>query len=68
MSDTIGELNRDTKHNELREGLKSQAKSAKSSSKHIVAGLKGLGYGLFGGLTSIVTQTYQGAKDDGVEV
>jgi vacuolar protein sorting-associated protein 13D len=39
-----------------------------SSSDHIVAGLKGFGFGLLGGATSIIKQTYEGAYNDGVQV
>lgn len=30
-----------------------------------MAGVKGFGHGLFGGLTSLVTQPYEGMKEDG---
>ena len=34
--------------------------------EHLVAGLKGLGFGMLGGLTSVVTETYDGVANDGV--
>ena len=36
------------------------------SKEHLVAGLKGLGYGMLGGLTSIVLETYDGVANEGV--
>ena len=36
------------------------------SKEHLVAGLKGLGYGMLGGLTSIVTETYDGVAHEGI--
>ena len=41
---------------------------AKSSGEHLKAGAKGLAYGLLGGLTSIVSQTYEGATREGIGV
>lgn len=38
-----------------------------SSSEHIVAGLKGLGLGLYGGVTSVFRQTYEGAANEGFQ-
>lgn len=32
------------------------------------AAFKSLGMGVMGGLTSIITQTYSGAKNEGIEV
>lgn len=37
-----------------------------STGDHLVAGLKGFGFGLLGGATSIVKQTYTGAQNDGI--
>ncbi len=39
-----------------------------SSGDHLVAGFKGLGMGLVGGLTSMVTQPIEGASEKGVPV
>ena len=38
------------------------------SKDQLVAGFKGFGLGLVGGLTSLVKQTYSGASHDGVAV
>ena len=40
--------------------------SGDKSKEHLVAGLKGLGYGMLGGLTSIVTETYDGVAHEGI--
>ncbi|KAL5009744.1 hypothetical protein ScPMuIL_012049 [Solemya velum] len=65
LSDGVGKLNFDSKHNDAREVIRNQHSG--SSGGHLVAGVKGLGYGFVGGLTSIFTQTYEGVKDDGIE-
>ena len=65
LSDTLGNLNMDNVHNERRDRLRN---NVQSSSGHLVAGVKGFGYGLFGALTSIITQPVQGYKEEGVEV
>merc|ERR1719350_1537472 len=36
------------------------------SKEHLLAGLKGLGFGMFGGLTSIASETYIGVANEGV--
>ena len=41
-------------------------KQSDNSGQHLVAGLKGLGYGMLGGLTSIVLETYDGVANEGV--
>ena len=35
---------------------------------HLYSGVKGLGIGLFGGATSLVQQSYEGARTEGLEV
>ncbi|OWF52509.1 Vacuolar protein sorting-associated protein 13D [Mizuhopecten yessoensis] len=64
LSDGVGTLNMDTKHNDTRDQIRTHSGGGGS---HLVAGIKGFGYGLYGGLTSIVTQTYEGVKEEGVE-
>lgn len=56
----------DDKHEEHRQRLRTIQTS--HSADHIMAGLKGLGLGLYGGLTSIVSQTYTGATQEGLPV
>lgn len=36
------------------------------SSDHILAGIKGLGFGVLGGVTGIFKQVYEGASNDGL--
>ena len=55
----------DESHQKGRQVIKSSAGGGASA---LLSGVKGLGYGLMGGLTSIVTQTYTGVKEDGFEV
>ncbi|KAK3097507.1 hypothetical protein FSP39_010303 [Pinctada imbricata] len=64
LSDTVGNLNMDNVHNERRERIRNQGQSGGS---HLVAGVKGFGVGIFGALTSLVTQPVQGFKEEGVE-
>ena len=42
--------------------------TARTSGEHLVAGIQGLGHGIFGGLTSVITQTTEGAVKKGVSV
>ncbi|XP_006812680.2 intermembrane lipid transfer protein VPS13D-like [Saccoglossus kowalevskii] len=65
LSDGIGTIAMDSRHQDIRETIRSSHSG--SSKDHIVAGLKGLGFGIVGGLTSVFTQTYDGASQDGVE-
>ena len=45
-----------------------RAERGSSSSDHLLAGIKGLGMGVIGGLTSMVTQPIEGASRKGVQV
>ena len=65
LSDGVGILTIDQRHERVRRQIRSEAMS---SSGQLMAGIKGLGHGLMGGITSVVSQTYYGAKDDGLEV
>ncbi|XP_070561460.1 LOW QUALITY PROTEIN: intermembrane lipid transfer protein VPS13D-like [Ptychodera flava] len=65
LSDGIGTIAFDSKHQEIREVIRSSHRGR--SRDHFYAGLKGLGFGIVGGLTSVFTQTYEGASQDGVE-
>jgi len=56
----------DDKHEEERRRIKED--HAGSSGEYLYAGLKGLGHGLIGGVTSVVTQSYEGASSDGITV
>ncbi|XP_046414322.1 vacuolar protein sorting-associated protein 13D isoform X1 [Neodiprion fabricii] len=62
LSDGLGRVILDERHEEARQRIRA---NTTGSSDHIVAGLKGLGFGLLGGMTSIFKQTYDGASTEG---
>ncbi|XP_012282695.1 vacuolar protein sorting-associated protein 13D isoform X2 [Orussus abietinus] len=62
LSDGLGRVIMDERHEEARQKIRA---NTVASSDHLVAGLKGLGFGLLGGVTSIFTQTYDGAANEG---
>ena len=55
----------DEKHDDTRRRIRD---SGASSEDHLLAGLKGLGLGLWGGASSLVVQPIQGASNEGVWV
>ncbi|KAL1513260.1 hypothetical protein ABEB36_002689 [Hypothenemus hampei] len=63
LSDGLGKIAMDDYHEEMRQKIR-QVESGKSSD-HILAGFKGLGFGLLGGATSIFKQIYEGTSNDG---
>ncbi|CAB3983690.1 Hypothetical predicted protein, partial [Paramuricea clavata] len=65
LSDGLWSASSDSKSLESREAMKAE-RQHQSSGDHLVAGFKGLGMGLVGGLTSIVTQPIEGASEKGV--
>ena len=65
MSHVFGQATFDSSFQEEREQL---LESAQSSSEHFQAGLIGLTSGVFGGVTSLITQPYKGALEYGVGV
>ena len=66
VSDGLGTLSMDDSHNRTREELRS-VQSGRSAD-HLVAGIKGFGIGLLGGVTSIASQTIKGTRDEGFGV
>ncbi|CAG2102262.1 unnamed protein product [Medioppia subpectinata] len=60
LSDSLGVVTMDQRHQEMRKRIKQESNS------HLSTGFKGLGVGLLGGVTSIITQTYEGAVKEGV--
>lgn len=65
LSDGLGRVIMDERHEEARQRIRvTQGKSM----DHFVAGCKGLGFGLIGGLTSIIQETYDGATNEGFPV
>ena len=66
ISDGIGTATFDNRHQEMRNVIRGAHDG--TSSGHLSAGVKGFAFGVVGGLTSMFTQTYKGAAEDGVEV
>ncbi|XP_012219117.1 intermembrane lipid transfer protein Vps13D isoform X2 [Linepithema humile] len=62
LSDGLGRVIMDERHEEARQRIRA---NTTGSSDHLVAGLKGFGFGLLGGVTSIFKQTYDGATSEG---
>ena len=65
LSDAVGWVTLDEKHDDTRRRIRD---SGSSSEDHLLAGLKGLGLGLWGGASSLVVQPIQGASNEGVWV
>ncbi|KMQ93281.1 vacuolar protein sorting-associated protein 13d [Lasius niger] len=65
LSDGLGRVIMDERHEEARQRIRA---NTTGSSDHLVAGLKGFGFGLLGGVTSIFKQTYDGATNEGFPV
>nr|XP_054769178.1 intermembrane lipid transfer protein VPS13D-like [Lytechinus pictus] len=65
ISDGIGTATFDNRHQEMRNVIRETHDG--TSSGHLSAGVKGFAFGVVGGLTSMFTQTYKGASEDGVE-
>ena len=61
LSNGIEAATVDHKHQEMRRRIKQE------NTGNFRTGLKGLGVGIMGGVTSIVTQTFEGAVSDGLE-
>lgn len=66
LSDGLWNASMDSKFQESRDAMRAERFS--SSKDHFVAGVKGLGMGIVGGLTSIVTQPIEGAHNAGLSV
>ncbi|XP_022802556.1 vacuolar protein sorting-associated protein 13D-like isoform X2 [Stylophora pistillata] len=64
LSDGLWNASMDSKFQESRDAMRAERFS--SSKDHFVAGVKGLGMGIVGGLTSIVTQPIEGAHTAGL--
>ncbi|XP_066151224.1 intermembrane lipid transfer protein Vps13D isoform X2 [Euwallacea fornicatus] len=64
LSDGLGKIAMDDYHEEMRQKIR-QVETGRSTD-HIVAGIKGLGFGLLGGATGIFKQVYEGASNDGL--
>lgn len=65
ISDGLGRVVLDEEDTETRQRIL-EVGISNNSANHLVAGLKGFGFGLLGGVTSIVKHTYTGAQNDGL--
>ena len=65
LSHGLSKVSLDSKYDEKRLSIKK--KHNDNSKQHLVAGLKGLGFGVLGGLTSVITEPIEGAASDGVQ-
>lgn len=65
VSHMFGQATLDSSYQEEREQI---LESCQSSSDHFKAGLMGLSSGVFGGVTSIMSQPYKGAQEYGFGV
>ncbi|KAK9889536.1 hypothetical protein WA026_006891 [Henosepilachna vigintioctopunctata] len=65
LSDGLGRVAMDDHHEETRQRYKRV--DTGRSKDHIIAGFKGLGFGLLGGATSIFKQVYEGVANDGIQ-
>jgi len=66
LGEGLGKTILDEKHEEGR--IKIKEDHAGSSGEHFYAGLRGFGYGNVGGMTSVITQSYEGVTTDGISV
>ena len=64
LSHGLSKVSLDSKYDEKRLDIK--RKHSDGGKQHLVAGLKGLGFGVLGGLTSVITEPIEGAASDGV--
>lgn len=70
MAHGVGSLTFDEQHELMRRKmLRSQSQTENTTAlSHLYGGLKGLGVGVFGGLTAIAKNTIQATKEDGAAV
>ncbi|XP_054285267.1 intermembrane lipid transfer protein VPS13D-like [Macrosteles quadrilineatus] len=64
LSDGLGRVALDDQHEEQR--LRIRRGHAGTSRDHLAAGLRGFGFGVLGGVTSVFKQTYEGAANEGI--
>ncbi|TRY62990.1 hypothetical protein TCAL_03981 [Tigriopus californicus] len=64
LSSGLSRVTLEERYDERR--LMIRRKKGERGKEHLVAGLKGFGFGMLGGLTSVVTETYDGVANDGI--
>lgn len=67
LSDGLTRVVLDEQDTETRQRILEVPSGSNSTGDHLVAGIKGLSFGLLGGVTSIVKHTYIGAQNDGFQ-
>ena len=65
LAQGLGKATLDDKHEEGRRKIKGDHTN---SGEYLYAGLKGFGHGLIGGVTSVVSQSYEGCSNGGITV
>uniref|UniRef100_A0A914GVN0 Vacuolar protein sorting-associated protein 13D n=1 Tax=Globodera rostochiensis TaxID=31243 RepID=A0A914GVN0_GLORO len=66
MAQGVGSLTFDEKHEELRRRMRRAKPEQSGPLTHLYGGIKGLGVGVFGGLTAIVKNTVVATQEDGL--
>lgn len=64
LGDGLGHVMMDEQHDEARRRIR----GGNTFMEHITSGLKGFGFGVLGGITSVVKQPWDGAVNEGVPV
>lgn len=64
LSDGLGRMTMDDEHEEIRQRIRHVESG--HGTDHLVAGFKGLGFGILGGATGIFKQVYVGASTEGL--
>lgn len=64
LSESLGSVTMDARYLEIRRKIKQQS-SLGGQRSHLSAGALGLAHGIFGGITSVITQTYDGVVNHG---
>lgn len=65
LSDGLGRVTMDDEHEEMRQRIRQV--DTNHGTDHIMAGIKGLGFGILGGATGIFKQAYEGASNEGIQ-
>ena len=64
LSEGLGRVTMDERHEEIRQRILRIHQG--HSGDYLVAGLKGFGFGLLGGVTSVFSQTFEGVSNEGL--
>ncbi|KPM09106.1 DUF1162 domain containing protein [Sarcoptes scabiei] len=65
LSESLGFVTMDDRHQEIRHKIKQQSGGMGGQRSHLVVGAFGLAHGILGGITSVITQTYDGIVNHG---